>query len=114
MKTTSSTNLIACAVIAGAFTVGFISAPALAQPDREAPFEFQFDYSPNELTSISDAQSLLMRLEQDVRRYCGGSRKMSIDERRFVNSCIDKTMKESISKFGSSTLAQAYQSRADG
>ena len=114
MKTNTSTNLIACAVIAGAFTIGFVSAPALAQPDRDAPFEFQFTYSPNELTSASDAQSLLARLEQDVRRHCGGNGKMSIDERRFVNSCIDTTMKDTIAKFGSSTLAQAYQSRADG
>jgi len=114
MKTTSSTSLIACAVISGAFTVGFISGPALAQPDRDAPFEFQFNYSPNELTSASDAQSLLVRLEQDVTRYCGGGRKMSLDERRFVDTCIDKTMKDSVARFASSTLAQAFQSRADG
>ena len=39
MKKTASTNLIACAVIVGAFTVGFASGPAFAQHDSDAPFE---------------------------------------------------------------------------
>ena len=114
MKTTTSTNLIACAVIAGAFAVGFASGPAFAQPDREAPFEFHFSYSPSELASVPQAEALLSRLEQDVRRYCGGNRKMSIDERQFVDTCIDTTMKDSIAKFGSPAVAQAFQSRAEG
>jgi len=114
MKTTTSTNLIACAVIAGAFAVGFASGPAFAEQDRDAPFEFRFSYSPNELASVPQAEALLVRLDQDVRRYCVGNRKMSIDERRFVDSCVDTTMKDSIAKFGSPAVAQAFQSRADG
>jgi UrcA family protein len=114
MKKTTSTNLIACAVIAGAFTVGFASGPAFAQHDSDAPFEFHFNYSPNELATVPQAEALLVRLERDVRRHCGGNRKMSIDERRFVETCIDTTMKDSIAKFGSPAIAQAFQSRADG
>lgn len=114
MKKTTSTHLIACAVIAGAFTVGFVSGPAFAENDRNAAFEFHFTYSPNELATVPQAEALLVRLEQDVRRHCGGNRKMSIEERRFVQTCIDSTMKDSIAKFGSPTVAQAFQSRAAG
>ncbi|MEZ6028252.1 MAG: UrcA family protein [Hyphomonadaceae bacterium] len=114
MKTSASTNLIACTVIAGAFAVGFASGPAFAQTKDRVPFAFEFTYAPGDLNSLPKADSLLSRLEQDVRRYCGGNRKMSIDERRYVDACIDKTMQESIAKFGSATLAQAYNSRADG
>lgn len=114
----STTNLIACAVIAGAFTAGFMTGPALAeeQPaDARQPFKFEFTYGESEITSAAQAEKLLVRLRQDVRGYCGGDRKMSLDERRFVNACIDQTMADTISKFGSATVAQAYnKSRADG
>jgi len=39
---------------------------------------------------------------------------MSVDERRFVETCIDATMKDSIAKFESPAVAQAFQSRAAG
>lgn len=114
MKTTSSTNLIACAVIVGAFTVGFASGPAFADQESHAPFKFEFNFSPNELTSIPQAEALLVRLEKDVRRHCDGNRKMTLDERRFVQNCMEETMKQSIDKFGSPAVAQAFNSRADG
>jgi UrcA family protein len=114
MKTTSSTNLIACAVIAGAFTVGFVSGPAFAEQERHVPFKFEFNFSPNELTSITQAEALLVRLERDVRRHCMGNGRMSLEERRFANECMVETMKGSIDKFGSPALAQAWNSRADG
>lgn len=113
MKTTSSTtHLIAAAVIVGAATAGFASGPAFAQQTQ--PFKFQFIYDPAELTTAPAAEKLLVRLEQDVRSYCGGNRKMSLDERTRVDACIDATLKDSISKFGSATVAQAYANRADG
>jgi hypothetical protein len=49
-----------------------------------------------------------------VRRECGGNRKMSINERKSVDACIDRTMKDSVSRFGSEVVAQAYKSRAAG
>ena len=118
MKTASSTtSLIACAVIAGAFAVGFATGPAFAQETASfetESFKFQFAYQPSELTAAPSAEKLLVRLQQDVRNHCGGNRKMSLDERSHVNACITATMKESISKFGSATLAQAYETRAGG
>ncbi len=114
----STTNLIACAVITGAFTVGFMTGPAMAedQPaDARVPFKFDFGFAASEMTSVDRAEKLLVRLRQDVRGYCGGNQKMSLDERKFVNACIDQTMADTISKFGSATVAQAYnKSRADG
>lgn len=113
----STTNLIACAVIAGAFTTGFLTGPAMADPQHDAkqPFKFQFVYDAAEMTSVDKAEKLLVRLRQDVRSYCGGDRKMSLDERRFVDACIDETMADTVNKFGSATVAQAYgKSRADG
>lgn len=112
MKTTSTINLLACAVIAGAFTVGFVSGPAFAEQD--APFKFEFNYSQNELTSIPQAEALLIRLEQDVRRHCRGNVRRPLERGRIAKDCMDRTMKESIDKFGSPTLAQAWTSRADG
>lgn len=114
MKTTTSTNLIACAVIAGAFTVGFASGPAFAEQTNSKPFAFQFSYSPNELATVPQAEALLARLESDVRRYCGGYGRVPLGERRTVDACIDATMKESIAKFDSPAVAQAFQSRAAG
>ncbi len=78
MKTTSSTNLIACAVIVGAFTVGFASGPAFADQESHAPFKFEFNFSPNELTSIPQAEALLVRLEKDVRRHCDGGKRLNL------------------------------------
>jgi UrcA family protein len=120
MKTASSTttSLIACAAIVGAFAFGFATGPAFAQEatataGETQPFKFQFSYQANELTSAPSAEKLLVRLQQDVRAYCGGNRKMSLNEREQVNACIDATMRQSIDKFGS-TVAQAYQSRTRG
>jgi UrcA family protein len=114
MKTTSRTTLIACAVIAGAFTVGLASGPAMADPQKAIGFKFRFTYAPSELGSLPGAEKLLARLERDVRSYCSGNQKMSLAERKFVGECIDLTMKESVAKFANPTVAQAYQSRADG
>lgn len=117
MKTTNSTNLIACVAIAGALTAGFASGAATAQSDSariDANFEFPFTYAADELTSIDQANSLLSRLERKVRRHCDDSRRMSLEERRLVEACVAKTMEDSIQKFGSSSLAQIYANRADG
>lgn len=112
MKKTPSTNLIAAAVIISAVTAGFATGPAFGQ--EQEPFKFRFSYDPAELTSTTAAEKLLVRLEQDVRTHCGGYRKMSLDERRLVETCIDATLRDSVSKFGSPALAAAYANRADG
>jgi hypothetical protein len=39
---------------------------------------------------------------------------MTLDERSLVDACTNATMRESIGKFGSATLAQAYGERSDG
>lgn len=116
MTRISTTNLIAVAVIGGAFATGFFSGPALAgEPEQDvATFEFKFDYNPEELNSTPRAQKLLSRLERRVRAHCGGDRKMTLAEREFVAVCVDQTMQQSISKFGSDAVAQAYRSRAEG
>jgi UrcA family protein len=119
MKTTSSTtNLIACAVIIGAFTAGFASGPATAQeatPQKaassDADFQFSFAYEPHELNTAKGAEKLLVRLEDDVRSRCGGYGKMTLDERRHVDACIANTMKSTVPSFGSPTVTQAF---ADG
>jgi UrcA family protein len=116
MKTISTTNLIAVAVIAGAFTAGFFSGPAMAQERQQdaTPFEFEFQYSKQELSSAQNAKKLLRRLERRVRDYCGAERKIGLGEQEFVTACVTDTMKHSVSKFGSEALAQAYRLRADG
>ncbi|MDP3736844.1 MAG: UrcA family protein [Hyphomonadaceae bacterium] len=117
MKTPSTTHLIAAAVIAGAFTAGYLTGPAFAEQSQATearPFDFDFVYAPEELSSTPKAEKLLKRLERKVRAECGGNRKMSVNEHAFVQACINETMQNSIAKFGSETVAQAYRTRADG
>jgi UrcA family protein len=115
MRTISTANLIAVAVIGVAFAAGFLSGPALAgEPQEVTPFEFNFIYNNNELASTEKAEKLLGRLENRVRDHCGGDRKMSLAERKFVTACVNDTMRQSVSKFGSEAVAQAYRSRAEG
>ena len=114
MNTQSKTALIACVAIAGAFTAGLLSGPATAEPQAADPFKFQFEYKVAETGSLQDAQKLLARLERDVRSYCGFNRKMTLDERETVDACITQTMKDTVGKFANPTVAQAFQSRADG
>ncbi len=115
MKTTSKTALIATLAITGAFAAGFASGPAAAQdlPYR-GPFAFDFRYDASELGSVQSAENLLARLQSVVAAYCGDGSTLSPQERFDVNKCVKRTMRESIDKFGNSTVAQAFQSRADG
>ena len=114
MKTQSKTALLACIAIAGAFAAGFLSGPAMAEPQTADPFKFQFEYKASETGSLPDAQKMLTRLERDVRSYCGGNRKVTLDERDKIEACVNETMKATIAKFSNSNVAQAFQSRADG
>ena len=117
MKTVlSTTNLIAVAVIGGAFATGFFTGPAFAgEPDqRTTPFAFDFAFSQDELTSMDKAERLLSRLERRVRSQCGANLKMPVSQRMQALACVEETMKTSISKFGSEAVAQAYRSRAAG
>lgn len=117
MKTSSSaTHLIAIAAIAGAVATGFISGPAFAQDPaiKKGPFKFEFAYDPVELASAKSAESLLLRLQEQVRIHCGGHKKLKPSERALVASCTNITMTESIGKFRSPALAQAYEGRIGG
>lgn len=118
MKTVlSTTNLIAAAVIGGAFAAGYFTGPAFAgepEEERTIPFAFDFAFSPDELTSTSKAEDLVTRLERRVRTHCGANLKMPVDQRRDAMACVEETMKASISKFGSEAVAQAYRTRAAG
>jgi UrcA family protein len=118
MKTVlSTTNLIAAAVIGGAFATGYFSGPAFAgepEEQRTIPFAFDFAFSPEELTSTAKAEDLVSRLERRVRSHCGLNLKMPVAQREEAMACVEETMKASISKFGSEAVAQAYRTRAAG
>lgn len=117
MKTASSaTHLIASAAIIAALAAGFATGPAFAQDAsfKTDSFKFPFTYRTAELASEDSAEKLLLRLQKEVRRHCTGNQKMTLDERALVTACTNQTMRESIGKFGSSTLAQAYETRSGG
>ena len=118
MKTSSSaTYLIASLTIAGALATGFATGPAFAQQAsiKTDQFKFAFKYQPAELASEDSADKLLQRLQREVRTYCSdGARKMTRDERSLVDACTNATIRKSIGKFGSATLAQAYGERSHG
>jgi UrcA family protein len=117
MKTASSTtNLIACVTIVGAITVGFASGPAFAQSGRdETAFEFKFAYKPSELQSAPAAEKLLVRLENEVRDHCAiTTGRVTMDQHLLTRKCVDRTVQETIAKFASATVAQAYDTRTSG
>jgi UrcA family protein len=116
MKTVlSTTNLAAAAIIGGAFAAGFFTGPAFAEAEQNfEAFEFQFSYSPDELSSTSKAEKLVARLERRVRDHCGANLRMPLADKVDARVCVEETMKSSISKFGSEAVAQAYRSRAAG
>lgn len=116
MKTASSTtNLIACVAIVGAVTVGFISGPAFAQTRDDAAFEFKFAYKASELQSAPAAEKLLARLENEVRDHCTSRMgRVTMDQHLLTRKCVDQTVQQTISKFASATVAQAYDTRTSG
>ena len=114
MKSTSKTALIATLAITGAFAAGFATGPASAQTIYRGPFEFEFKYDAAELGSVESAQNLLARLHSVVTAYCGDAPTLSPEERFTTTKCVKRTMRASVEKFGNATVAQAFQTRADG
>ncbi|MBI1358922.1 MAG: UrcA family protein [Alphaproteobacteria bacterium] len=117
MKNVLSITSTFAAGLAFCFAIGssLLSPPAIAQtPDKDAGFAFPFRYSSNELATPEGARHVVARLEHRVRTYCGDYGRMPADARAKVAACVDATMKASVAKFGSETLAQAYESRTSG
>ena len=102
-------------LLCGALLASIFAEPAIAEPQasQDAGFSFAFRYSPDELTSEKGAKQVLLRLERAVRRECGDPGLMPVDQKNQVQTCIERTMKASISKFGSPAVAQAYQTRTE-
>lgn len=94
---------------------GFV-ATAHAQPQRDATdnFAFEFAYDPAHLQDAGKAEKVLARLERAVRRHCEAGVPRSIRDRALTRQCVDQTMADSMNKFGSSLLTQAYEARAAG
>lgn len=117
MKTSSSaTPLIAIIAIAGAATAGFATGPAFGQtaPGAGENFEFKFVYDQAELATVESAEKLLVRLQKEVRLHCVGSQPMNLETRARSAECTKETMSQSIDKFRSPALAQAYETRSGG
>lgn len=107
----SLTPILVCAAFATAASVASAHAD---QAPSSPEFAFKFEYDRTELQDAAKAEKLLVRLERSVRRHCDADRSRPLSERALVKACIDETMKDSMGKFGSSTLTQVYQSRAAG
>ena len=107
-------NLILSAAIVS-IALASAAGPAAAETPKPADaFAFHFTYDPSELSTEAGTQKLLVRLESKVRAHCGSATSKSTEERRLVVTCVDATMKANIGSFGSSTVAEAFQSRAAG
>lgn len=90
-------------------------ATAHAQPaDITDEFAFKFSYDPADLHDAGKAEKVLSRLERAVRRHCEAGVPRTIQDRALTRECVNRTMAESMDKFGSTLLTQAYQSRAAG
>jgi UrcA family protein len=110
----SSSTLLTTGLVSILLAAG-LAAPAAADVAKsDADFKFSFDFQPEELATPATAEKMLQRLERKVRAECGAANVRTIEDRTLVRTCIDKTMKATISTFGSSTVAEAFQARADG
>jgi UrcA family protein len=111
----SSAGLIATGLSCAGLVALFVAGPAAADtPEKETNFAFKFYYQPAELTTPASAQKMLERLETKVREQCGKPTRTSIEDQHLVDKCVESSMKATISTFGSSTVAEAFQARADG
>lgn len=107
--------LLSAAIASIGLVTALAAGPAAADAAKSADaFAFHFAYAPSELSTEAGAQKLLVRLESKVRARCGGATSKSVEERRLVATCVETTMKATIDSFGSSTVAEAFQSRAAG
>jgi UrcA family protein len=109
---TFSAGTLLCVGLAASF----LAEPAIAEPQasQDAGFSFPFRYSPAELTTARGANHVIARLERAVRDQCGDFGRMPLDRKLAVEACVDATMKASVDKFGSTAIAQAYQTRTEG
>lgn len=114
-NSSSATKLIACVAIIGAVGLGFATGPAFAQTssDNDA-FQFKFSFKASELQSAPAAEKLLSRLEAEVRDHCSGQGRLTLHEHTLARDCVSTTMQDTVSKFASATVAQAYDLRAGG
>jgi UrcA family protein len=108
----SATHFVAAGIIAGAFTVGFISGPAFAQ--QAETFGFKFKYEQSELGSADSARKLLARLESQVTKFCKNEAQTGSRLKKADPACVTATMDQTVASFGSDTVAQVYKSRTNG
>jgi UrcA family protein len=106
----SATHYVAAGVIAGAFTLGFISGPAFAQAGEA--FKFKFEQS--ELASVESATKLLTRLENQAKKFCKDQAETGTRLKKADPACITATMDQTVAGFKSDTVAQIYKSRTNG
>ncbi len=114
----TGTSLIATAAILSACAFLVLSdQPAFAddQASHHAnDFAFDFAYAPQELQSVSQADKLLGRLQHQIRRKCRSENRLTLDERKLTETCVNATLAATVDKIGSSTLATVYENRTDG
>jgi UrcA family protein len=108
-------NLISKSIIAVACAGIMISAPAYAEaPAADEEFAVPFSYKASELQSEDSAAKLLVRLERAVRAECAPADTRSQHARKLAEQCVEETMLANIAKFGSTSLAAAYEVGRDG
>lgn len=98
-----------------AFAAPFAAVAAAGPAEAQEPFEFDFTFKSGELTSIDSAETLLERLESKVRSHCSdGSGRITLEEKRNVEACVENTMARAVNRIGSPELASAFTARSDG
>ena len=109
----SKIHIIAAGVIAGAFTLGFVSGPAFAEKAKAATaFGFEFSYDKAELASSDSAAKLVSRLETKVRKFCTNAARTGTRLKKTDPECLTNTMEQTIAGMNSSVVAEAYKNRA--
>ncbi len=111
LPTASTLVTVAVAISASlALPIAVGSAFAETTPLSE-PFKFEFKYDTSEMNTTAGAERLLNRLRVEATRACVSDTRMPLETRVFAKRCIDETMRQAVSKIGSSTVAEAFAAR---
>lgn len=108
------TQLLASAAIAA--TGASLAAPAHAEQINKASdaFTLRFEYDKSELATEAGQQKLLARMENKVLRQCTPAGQRAPLPNPEVKKCVDNTMRATLGKFNSDSLASLYTSRTAG
>ena len=113
----SHTNLARHAAAVLALGAAAVMPAAAGEPEAHSKgndFKFEFVYSSADLQDEARLNGMIDRLESRVKRACRPAGRVTLPQRDQVDTCVARTMADTIEKIGSATVAEAYRARTEG